>query len=191
VDQESSPGGGSSPPGSPVLMHNCRVDGGAAQLRGGAARQLDGAHRAPQAIPRCGTPCSHRTWQMHQYTLPLGCVPGIAAPLESSLVWRSRPLESGSCPKEVGTHLAASCISGEEAAQRAAAAAAAKPAPQAADALRQEFIVSKYVRRLYGPLPHMLPGGSPQAALWDAAENGDVRCVRVNTVHRRVGGPGS
>ena len=76
--------------------------------------------------------------------------------------------------------MAASCMSGEEAAQRAAAAAAAKPAPQAADALRQEFIVSKYVRRLYGPLPHMLPGGSPQSALWDAAENGDVRCAQFH-----------
>ena len=64
--------------------------------------------------------------------------------------------------------------------EEAAAAAAAKPAPQAADALRQEFIVSRYVRRLYGPLPHMLPGGSPQSALWDAAENGDVRCAQFH-----------
>ena len=80
----------------------------------------------------------------------------------------------------IARYLAAFCMLGEEAAQRAAAAAAAKPAPQAADALRQEFIVSKYVRRIYGPLPHMLPGGSPQAALWDAAENGDVRCARCH-----------
>lgn len=70
---------------------------------------------------------------------------------------------------------------GTEAALQAAAAAAAKPEPEAADALRQEFIVSKYVRRLYGPQPHMLPGGSPHTALWDAAENGDVRCVAILT----------
>ncbi len=63
---------------------------------------------------------------------------------------------------------------GAEAAQRAAAAAG-KPPPEAADALRREFIVSKYVRRLYSPLPRDLPGGTAQAALWDAAENGDVR----------------
>jgi hypothetical protein len=83
-------------------------------------------------------------------------------------------------------------VLGEEAAQRAAAAAAAKPGPQAADALRQEFIVSKYVRRLYGPLPHMLPGGSPQSALWDAAENGDVRCAQchMQKMHHRVDRPG-
>lgn len=56
-----------------------------------------------------------------------------------------------------------------------AASGASKPLPEAADALRQEFITCKYARRLYAPLPAHLPGGNAQAALWDAAENGDVR----------------
>jgi hypothetical protein len=87
-------------------------------------------------------------------------------------------MPGGRAPHALTVSYSAGCMTGAEAAQRAAAAAAAKPAPQAADALRQEFIVNKYVRRIYGPLPHMLPGGSPHAALWDAAENGDVRCTR-------------
>ena len=60
---------------------------------------------------------------------------------------------------------------------RPVVAAPAKPGPGAGDAARADFIAAKYVRRMYGPWPEALPGGGAQAALWDAAENGDVRCA--------------
>ena len=38
-------------------------------------------------------------------------------------------------------------------------------------------MTAKYARRRFAPLPGTLPGGSAPAALWEAAQHGDVRCA--------------
>ena len=51
-----------------------------------------------------------------------------------------------------------------------------KPRPDARPDEKEAFILTKYVRRRFAPLQTALPGGSVQAALWEASKMGDVRC---------------
>lgn len=50
-----------------------------------------------------------------------------------------------------------------------------KPQAGAPHVERDAFICAKYVRRQFAAAGERLPGGSAQAALWDAARHGDVR----------------
>jgi hypothetical protein len=50
-----------------------------------------------------------------------------------------------------------------------------KPSPEAQHAERDAFICAKYVHREFCAAEGRLPGGSAQAALWEAARYGDVR----------------
>lgn len=52
-----------------------------------------------------------------------------------------------------------------------------KPSPEAQHAERDAFICAKYVHREFCAAEGRLPGGSAQAALWEAARYGDVRAA--------------
>lgn len=72
--------------------------------------------------------------------------------------------------------------------------AVCKPLPEAIHAERDTFICAKYVRREFAPVGARLPGGSAQAALWNAARHGDVRAAlrafaAGADVDARYGGP--
>lgn len=58
----------------------------------------------------------------------------------------------------------------------AAAGDVPKPRSDARGDEKEAYILTKYVRRRYAPLPAALPGGTVHAALWEAAKTGDVRC---------------
>ena len=61
----------------------------------------------------------------------------------------------------------------------AAAPDVPKPRSDAAPGEKEAYVLTKYVRRRYAPLPAALPGGTVQAAMWEAAKMGDVRCGRL------------
>ena len=52
-----------------------------------------------------------------------------------------------------------------------------KPARDSRRELKEAFVLAKYGRRRFAPLSGTLPGGSAPAALWEAAQHGDVRCA--------------
>ena len=51
-----------------------------------------------------------------------------------------------------------------------------KPRSDARPEEKEAYVLTKYVRRRFAPLPTALPGGGVQAALWEASKLGDVRC---------------
>ena len=63
-----------------------------------------------------------------------------------------------------------------------------KPACDSRRELKEAFVLAKYGRRRFAPLPGSLPGGSASAALWEAAQHGDVRCAlqRLNLQSQRL-----